>query len=100
MVGGTGGGGIADIIGKPVKSGRAQALPLLCQPGHDGLWLFAPASTYSGVLSICPFDRTNQCSFANGLPASRSANQSATRIGGNGPRLAAGTLPTECRDSW
>ena len=35
------------------------------------------ATDQSGVLSISPFERTNQCSLANGLPASRSASQSA-----------------------
>ena len=30
-----------------------------------------------------------------GLPLSRAVSQSATSVGGKGPRLAAGTLPTE-----
>src|ERR1700738_75823 len=55
--------------------------------------------SHSGVFSICPLDVTYHFSLANGLPAKRSAIQSATRIGGNGPRLADGTLPTEWRDS-
>ena len=50
------------------------------------------------VLLISPELATYQRSLIKGLPASRSAIQSATRIGGNGPRLAAGTLPTEWRN--
>ena len=41
------------------------------------------ACSQSGFLSIWPFERTYQYSLANGLPAARSASQSAMRIGGN-----------------
>ena len=60
----------------------------------------SPGEIQYGVLVISPEPATYQCSLTNGLPASRSASQSASRIGGNGPKLAAGTLPTEWRDSW
>src|SRR5215468_12482549 len=59
-----------------------------------------PDGIQYGVLVISPEPATYQCSLTNGLPASLSASQSASRTGGNGPRLAAGTLPTEWRDSW
>jgi len=52
-----------------------------------------------GVLLISPEPVTYHRSLMNGLPARRSTIQSAIRIGGNGPRLAAGTLPTEWRES-
>src|SRR5262249_13215947 len=51
----------------------------------------------TGVFTTCPVACTNQRSLAIGLPARRATSQSATSTGGNGPRLAAGTLPTECR---
>lgn len=47
------------------------------------------------ILLISPLPVTYQRSLTKGLPASRSVSQSARKIGGNGPRLAAGTLPTE-----
>src|SRR6516162_11531098 len=55
----------------------------------------SPGEIQYGVLVISPEPATYQCSLKNGWPASRSASQSASRIGGNGPKLAAGTLPTE-----
>jgi hypothetical protein len=58
-----------------------------------------PGGIQYGVLMTSPEPATYQCSLTNGLPASRSASQSASSIGGNGPILAAGTLPTEWRDS-
>jgi len=58
-----------------------------------------PGGIQYGVLMTSPEPPTYQCSLTNGLPASRSASQSASSIGGNGPILAAGTLPTEWRDS-
>ena len=64
----------------------------------DSDFAHEPRHAYSGFLSIWPFERTYQCSLGNGLPATRSASQSATRIGGNGPRFAAATLPTEWRE--
>ena len=51
----------------------------------------------SGVLAMRPVDSTNQRSLLKGLPLSRATSQSATKAGGKGPRLAAGTFPTECR---
>ena len=53
------------------------------------------AARYKEDTAIRPVDSTNQRSLLNDLPASRATSQSATRVGGNGPRLAAGTLPTE-----
>ena len=47
-----------------------------------------------------PFDSTNQRSLASGFPDKRACIQSATKPCGVGPRLVAGTLPTECRQSW
>ena|SRR5258705_2493203 len=52
---------------------------------------------HSAALTIRPVDSTSQRSLLSGLPLSRAISQSATSVGGNGPRLAAGTLPTECR---
>ncbi len=52
-----------------------------------------------GVLTIRPLASTYQRSLAKVLPCSRACIQSVSRIGGNGPRLAAGTLPTEWRES-
>ncbi len=49
------------------------------------------------VLTIRPVDSTNQRSLLKGLALSRATSQSATKTGGKGPRLAAGTFPTECR---
>ena len=52
---------------------------------------------HSAAVTTRPVGSTYQRSLVNGLPVSRATSQSATRAGGNGPRLAAGTLPTECR---
>jgi hypothetical protein len=52
---------------------------------------------YKPVVAIRPVGSTNQRSLLNALPLSRDTSQSAISVGGNGPRLAAGTLPTECR---
>src|SRR5262245_57703545 len=92
---GTASGAMGGATSRAESAGRSSAWDLWF-PLHGN----HRRQIYNGVLSICPFERTNQCSLANGLPASRSASQSAARIGGNGPRLAAGTLPTEWRDSW
>ena len=53
------------------------------------------ARRHSVVLTIRPVASTNQRSLGNDTPSSVAAIQSAIRIGGNGPRFAAGTLPTE-----
>jgi len=53
------------------------------------------AGLQRGVLTIRPVDSTNQRSVLSGLPLSRATSQSATKVGGKGPRLAAGTFPTE-----
>jgi hypothetical protein len=47
------------------------------------------------VLTTRPVASTNQRSLANGFPLSRATIQSAINVNGNGPRLVAGTLPTE-----
>ena len=52
---------------------------------------------HSAAVTMRPVGSTYQRSLLNGLPFSRATSQSATSTGGNGPRLAAGTLPTECR---
>ena len=63
-----------------------------------GLGCYTPSpNSYNAVATIRPVASTNQRSLANGLPLSLAINQSATRVGGKGPKLAAGTLPTECR---
>ena len=51
----------------------------------------------SAAVMTLPVGSTNHRSLLNGLPLRRATSQSATRVGGKGPRLAAGTLPTECR---
>src|SRR5262249_31128194 len=56
-----------------------------------------PRRSQRAVLTIRPVGSTNQRSLLTGLPLSRATSQSATSTGGKGPRLAAGTLPTECR---
>src|SRR4051812_48809456 len=56
-----------------------------------------PLSRHRAALTTRPVDSTSQRSLLSGLPLSRAISQSATSVGGNGPRLAAGTLPTECR---
>ena len=50
---------------------------------------------YSADFTIRPFASTYHFSLANVLPWSVAAIQSAIRIGGKGPTLAEGTLPTE-----
>jgi hypothetical protein len=56
-------------------------------------------SYFNGVLRILPLGWTTHFSLAKGLPFNVAIIQSATKVGGNGPRLAEGTLPTEWRDS-
>src|SRR5262249_17876536 len=58
---------------------------------------FEPQGVHSAVLTMRPVGSTNQRSLLNALPLSRATRQSASIAGGNGPRLAAGTPPTECR---
>lgn len=53
----------------------------------------------NALFATRPVPSTNHFSLVNGLPASRAAIQSATRIAGAGPKLAEGTPPTECRES-
>src|SRR5882672_2219449 len=55
---------------------------------------------YSAVLTICPTAVTNHFSFGQVFPARLAAIQSATWTAGFGPRFAAGTPPTEWRESW
>src|SRR6516164_6642508 len=64
---------------------------------HLELWGSIQTECQSAVLTIRPLGSTYQRSLSNGLPLSRATSQSAAKAGGNGPRLAAGTLPTECR---
>src|SRR5262249_52667186 len=64
---------------------------------HLELWGSIQAERQSAVLTIRPVGSTYQRSLSNGLPLSRVTSQSASKVDGNGPRLAAGTLPTECR---
>src|SRR2546422_11123612 len=54
---------------------------------------------YSADFTIRPFASTYHFSLANVLPWSVAAIQSAIRIGGEGPTLAEGTLPTEGRQA-
>src|SRR2546430_542962 len=54
----------------------------------------------NGVFTTRPVASTYHFSLGNGLPPSVAAIQSAMRTGGKGPRFVAGTLPTECRESW
>src|SRR5689334_3634938 len=95
----------ANAIGSPGRLHPAPAgRPEQAQSVPDEQ-LHSYSASYGGlaqrvVLSTWPLERTYQRSLASGLPARRSASQSATRMAGNGPRLAEGTLPTECRDSW
>src|SRR5262245_12303656 len=58
---------------------------------------FEPQRVHSAVLTMRPVGSTNHRSLLNALPLSRATSQSASIVGGNGPRLAAGTPPTECR---
>jgi len=74
-------------------------------PGWSRLSLILPyyrlisrsAVRHSAALTMRPVGSTNQRSLLNPLPLSRATSQSASSVGGNGPRLAAGTPPTECR---
>ena len=73
---------------------RPRRKPVLVFPSGSGNDC---SDDHKAVAAICPVGATNQRSLLNGLPLSRATNQSATRVGGNGPKLVAGTLPTECR---
>jgi len=53
-----------------------------------------------GVMAMRPPASTCHRSLGGDVPFRVAAIQSAIRIGGNGPRFAAGTLPTEWRASW
>ena len=85
----------------PARGKERSALPFIdpqiLAPFED---LHEFQSAYSDVLTICPPAVTNHFSFGQVLPARLAAIQSAASTEGVGPRLAAGTLPTEWRESW
>ncbi len=74
-------------------------------PRHEAPVFHAPHGlpdaerAHIGVVTMRPLASTYHRSLGKVLPSRVEAIQSAIRTGGNGPRFAAGTLPTECRES-
>ena len=66
---------------------------------HELLQDARDAGLQSAAFAIEPELSTNQRSLTIGLPAKRSAIQSATSVGGCGPRLTEGHAPIAWRAS-